>query len=102
MLDSIAKAWPKHTLNDDILMLRSDIAVKHRDYTKALDYLKEIVDKYGKDVLADDAVFKTAEIYEQYLKKPEEAKKYYEQLIIDYPGSTFVQTARQRLQAKPI
>lgn len=100
LLDSISKAWPKHTLNDDILMLRAEIATKHRDYTKALGYLQQIVKEYGKDVLADDAVFKMAEIYERYLNKPEEAKKYYEQLIIDYPGSTYVQTARQRLQAK--
>lgn len=98
VLDSISKVFPKHTLNDDILMLRSDIAVKHRDYTTALSYLKEVYEKYDKDVLADDAVFKTANIYDTYLKKPEEAAKFYEKLIMDYPGSTYIQTARQRLQ----
>lgn len=98
VLDSIAKVFPKHTLNDDILMLRSEIAVKHRDYTAALAYLKEVYEKYDKDVLADDAIFKTATLYDDYLKKPDEAAKFYERLIIDYPGSTYVQTARQRLQ----
>jgi len=101
LLDSVAKAFPKHTLNDDILMLRSDIAVKKRDYTTALAYLKEVYEKYDKDVLADDALFKTAVIYDEYLKKPEAALKFYEQLVIDYPGSTYVQTARQRIQKGP-
>jgi TolA-binding protein len=50
-------------------------------------------------VLGDDAVFKTAEIYDTELNQKAEAKKYYEQLIIDYPGSTYVQTARQKLEA---
>ncbi len=98
LLDSISAAFPQHPLNDDILMLRSKIAEKHHDYNKALGYLKNIYEQYGKDVLGDDAVFRMAQIYEQYLHQKDQAKHYYEQLIIDYPGSTFVQTARQKLQ----
>lgn len=97
LLDSINKAFPEHPLNDDILMLRADMALKHHDYEKALAYLKNIYEKYGKDVLGDDAVFKMAEIYQNDLHQNDQARHYYEQLIIDYPGSTFVQTARQRL-----
>jgi tetratricopeptide (TPR) repeat protein len=97
LLDSIANAYPKHPLNDDILMLRAKIADKHRDYPRELDYLRTIYEKYGKDVLGDDAVYKTALIYDTNLHKPEEARSFYEKLIIDYPGSTFVQTARARL-----
>lgn len=98
LLDSLSKAYPKHPLDDDILMLQAKLAEKHREYNKALDYLKTIYEKYGKDVLGDDAVFKTAEIYEKYLHDNSQAKHFYEQLIIDYPGSTFVQTARNRLE----
>ncbi|HXS35161.1 MAG TPA: tetratricopeptide repeat protein [Flavipsychrobacter sp.] len=98
LLDSISAAFPQHPLNDDILMLRSKIAEKHHDYNKALAYLKNIYEQYGKDVLGDDAVFRMAQIYEQYLHQNDQAKHYYEQLIIDYPGSTFVQIARQKLQ----
>ena len=97
LLDSISQAYPKHPLNDDILMLRAKMAVKHRDYNKALDYFKEVYEKFDKDVLADDAIFKTAELYEHYLKQPEKAKAFYEKLIFDFPGSTYVQTARVKL-----
>lgn len=98
LLDSISAAFPKHPLNDDILMLRAQLEEKQHNYTKALDYLKQIYAQYGKDVLADDAVFRSAEIYHQYLHQDGPAKDLYEKLIIDYPGSTFIQTARQRLQ----
>lgn len=97
LLDSINKAYPKHSLNDDILMLRADIALKHREFEKALDYLKTIYEQYGTDVLGDDAVYKMAEIYRNNLHQNDKAKHYYEQLIIDYPGSTYVQAARSKL-----
>jgi tetratricopeptide (TPR) repeat protein len=97
LLDSINKAFPEHPLKDDILLQRSRIALKHRDYIKALGYLKEIYEKHADDVLGDDAVFKTADIYENYLHQKDEATKFYEKLIINYPGSTYVQTARKQL-----
>ena len=97
LLDSINKAYPKHPLNDDIIMKRAEIAIKHHDYNKALTHLKNIYEQYGQDVLGDDAVFMMAELYQNNLHQPDQAKHYYEQLILDYPGSTYVQTARQRL-----
>ncbi|HRO41299.1 MAG TPA: tetratricopeptide repeat protein [Flavipsychrobacter sp.] len=97
LLDSISQTYPKHPLNDDIMMLRAKMAVKHRDYNKALDYLREVYEKFEKDVLADDAIFQTAEVYDHYLKQPDKAKEFYEKLILDFPGSTYVQTARAKL-----
>ena len=97
LMDSITRVFPKHPLNDDILMLRAKMAEQHHDFKAALAFLDKIHDKYGTDVLADDAVFKMAEIYRDDLNDPVNAKKYYEQLIIEYPGSTFVQSARTRL-----
>lgn len=99
LLDSIARVYPQHPLNDDILMQKAKLAEKHHDYNKALDYLKDIYVKYAKDVLGDDAVYETAVIYENNLHDMEKARHFYEQLIIDYPGSTYVQSARTKLAA---
>lgn len=99
LLDSIATAFPKNPLADDILLLKAKIAAKHRDFPKAIAYLKEITERYGKDVLADDALFRIAEINRNVLKNKEEARRFYEQLIIDYPGSSFIQQARKELKA---
>ncbi len=98
-LDSITTVYPKHPLQDDVLMLRASLAQKRHDYQKALGYYAAVIKDYGKDVLGDDAVFKTAETYERALKDAAKAKEFYEQLIIDYPGSTYVQIARNRLAA---
>ena len=98
LLDSIATAFPKHPLNDDILMAHAQIALKHHEFDKAIGYLTTIVEKYGQDILGDDALFMMAEIYRNNLLKNDLAKKYYEQLIIDFPGSTFIQIARQKLR----
>jgi tetratricopeptide (TPR) repeat protein len=99
VLDSIAQVYPKHPLQDDVLMLRASMAMKQHDFDKALGFYERVYKEFGKDVLGDDAVFKMAELYEQKLNKPQEAAHYYEQLIIDYPGSTYVQLARARLTA---
>lgn len=97
LLDSLSKVFPKHPLNDDIIMLRAQIARKHHDFAKAIEYLKFIYEKYGKDVLGDDAVYRMGEIYQNDLHQNAEAKQWYEQLLIDYPGSTYTQLARQHL-----
>lgn len=99
LLDSISNAFPEHPLKDDILMKKAMLAQKHREYDKAISFLALIHDKYGQDVLGDDAVFKMAGIYQDYLAKPEIAKKNYEMLITEYPGSTYIHSARNRLAA---
>eukprot|EP01012_Entosiphon_sulcatum_P018181 TRINITY_DN22918_c0_g2_i1.p1 TRINITY_DN22918_c0_g2~~TRINITY_DN22918_c0_g2_i1.p1 ORF type:complete len:478 (-),score=86.14 TRINITY_DN22918_c0_g2_i1:191-1471(-) len=99
LLDSIVANYPQHPLFDDILLQKAKLAQKHREYDKAIDYLTTIHAKHGKDVLGDDAVFRMADIYERYMNKPDDAKKYYEMLVVEYPGSTYVQTARNRLAA---
>lgn len=101
LLDSVAKAFPKNPLADDILLLHSKIAIKHKDFPKAIEYLKRILEQHSKDVLADDALFQIAEINRKFLGKNDEAKKLYEQLIIEYPGSSFVQQARAQLKVVP-
>ena len=97
LLDSISKFYPKHPLQDDIYMQLAKLKIKHKDYVNALNWLKKIVDEYKKDVLADDAVFLSAQIYEQYLMQLDKAKYFYESVLVDYPGSTFGQAARNQL-----
>lgn len=95
LLDSIAKADHKNPLQDDILMLRSKIAEKETRYNDAIGYLQAILDKYADDVLADDAVYHLALIYRDKIKDKKQALIYFEKLITDYPGSSYVQQARQ-------
>jgi thioredoxin-like negative regulator of GroEL len=98
-LDSIELIYPKHPLQDDILMERARIAMKKQDYSEAALQLQKITTQYADDVLADDALYHLAFINENYFSNKDEAKRLYEQLIIKYPGSTFINEARKRFRA---
>jgi predicted Zn-dependent protease len=96
-LDSIATQFPKHPLKDDLLMSRAEILIAQQQYPEALQYLDRIVTTYKDDVLADDALYKMALINEEKLKNIPEAKKLYERLVFDFPGSTYLLEARKRV-----
>lgn len=49
-------------------------------------------------IWADDAIFTLADLYERNLKDTEQAKKLYQKLINDYPGSMFTAEARKRFR----
>jgi tetratricopeptide (TPR) repeat protein len=98
LLDSIATHYPQSELQDDILLLRAKIALEEGRNTDAIAFLEKIVKSYGDDVLGDDAVFILATIFEERIKDIPKALEYYEKLITDYPGSTYIQTARIKYQ----
>jgi tetratricopeptide (TPR) repeat protein len=98
LLDSISTTFPETELQDDILMLRAKIALEEGRNTDAITFLETIITKYGEDVLGDDAVYKLATVYEERMKDIPKALEYYEKLITDYPGSTYIQVARIKYQ----
>ena len=95
LLDSIATEYPKHPLSDNLLMTRAKISIQKQEYNDAAKYLQKIVDQHAKDVLADDALYQLALLYEKNFDNKTEAQRLYEMLILDYPGSTFSERARK-------
>jgi tetratricopeptide (TPR) repeat protein len=93
-LDSINNMFPENSLNDDILFKKYQISYKQQNFEKAKLYLNELIEKYYADILADDAVFELAKLYEINLKNSAEAMKMYEKIILEYPGSIYVNDAR--------
>ena len=99
VLDSITTQFPQHPLMDDILMLKADMSEQRHDYPEAAMYLQKVVTQYAEDILADDAMFRLAVLNEERLSNKDEAKRLFEQVIIKYPGSTWVTQARKRFRA---
>ncbi len=97
-LDSILKAYPFHSLNDDILFKKYKIRFKQKRYLESEELLSLIVTKYNDDILADDANFYLGELYQYKLNDLEKAKKYYSELIEKFPGSSFTVEARKRFR----
>lgn len=96
LLDSLTGAFPENPLQDDMLLLRARIAEEEGRYQAAVGFLEKILASYGEDVLGDDAVFNLARLYDHQLSDREKAASYYEHLILHYPGSTYIQVARDR------
>lgn len=94
ILDSLFTINQKEPIVDDILMLKARNALSTKHTNVAIGYLKLIVEKYNDDVLADDALFQLAMLYQKELKDDKQAKLYLEQLIKQFPNSTYVQDAR--------
>lgn len=94
--DSIAEFYPYHTLMDDIYFRKAKIAVAKNRYNEAVGYLEKIVSEFNYESLVDDALIMLAGIYEEKLFNKDKAMEMYIRLIENYPGSLFVDEARQK------
>ena len=97
-LDSIAIAYPKNSLADDILIAKAKIYNNTNELAKSTIALKDLIANHPTSIWIDDALFMLADILENKLNEPEEAKKLYQQLVTDYPGSMFNAEARKRFR----
>ena len=95
-LDSIDIAFPKNSLTDDVLMSKAKIYIKTSEFAKAEENLKELIANHATSIWIDDAIFTLADLYEHQLNNIEAAKKLYQQLITDFPGSMLNSEARKR------
>jgi tetratricopeptide (TPR) repeat protein len=96
LLDTISISFPQHVLADDILMVKANMAIRQQDYNEAAKHFQRIIDQYADDVLADDALFQLAVIYQEQFNNTDEAKRLFEKLMVDFPGSSFVNESRKR------
>ena len=94
--DSILEINISHALFDEILMRKAQISIKQNNFIQADSLLQTVVNFYGHDILADDALFLLADLNETKLNNPDKAKVYYERILLDYSASLYVVEARKR------
>ena len=95
-LDDLYKEYRAATLKDDILFLEARIARQFGDYTLAIQKLDLLLQQHGKDILADDAAFQIAQLYDYQLKNREKAMEYYNKVITQYPNSIHTVESRKK------
>jgi len=98
LLDRFNIAFPGHSLSDDILLMRADIAERTGDYQAAAAFYQQVLADHYFDINADNALFRMAGLYEKQLNDQEKAQELYKQLMLDFPGSLFVVEARGRFR----
>ena len=97
-LDSILDIYKGHSLTDEILFKKSKIYLKNSEIQKAVAMLEKIETDFFYDILADDAIFTLAEIYQKKMKNMEKAKALYEKILLEYKGSIYTAEARKRFR----
>ena len=97
-LDSLLVAWPGHSLTDEIWFKQATIQAKNGNYAKAAELYTQVFQNYPDDILADDAMFRLAEMSELRMNDKEAAKTMYEMILTKYPGSLFTVEARKRFR----
>jgi tetratricopeptide (TPR) repeat protein len=96
IIDQILEEHKGAKIEDEALFKQGQLLEQQKNYEKAkLNYLK-ILDFFKEDILADNALFALAKLYDEQFEDKVLAKKYYEQLIFEYEDSIYFQEARKR------
>lgn len=94
--DQVSTAALSHPLFDEVLLQKAKIRIRQQRYAEADSLLSQLVALYAEDILADDALMLRAQLNEEQLGNPDQARECYERLILDYPTSLYVDQARRR------
>ena len=95
-LDSLLQKFPTHTLYDDALFKKAEIYFLQRRYQQADSLYGAVVAGFPTGIISDDAQFRRAQIHDRFLGDAQGAMLLYEELLKNYPGSTFAVDARKR------
>jgi len=98
ILDSMENIYVIHSIIDEVFYLKYQIYFKKQEYNKAAASLENIVKDHSFDILADEAVFKLAELEENFLDNSTRAQELYQNLFTKYPGSIYVVESRNRFR----
>ena len=85
-------------IEDEALLQQAHLYERIFQYDKAETNYQKIIAEYKEDILADDAYFFLAKLYQGPLNLPEQAKAMYEQLIYDFSDSIYFVEARKRFR----
>tara|TARA_R110002020_G_scaffold72209_10_gene185891 strand:- start:16930 stop:18789 length:1860 start_codon:yes stop_codon:yes gene_type:complete len=98
-LEDILTNHKGEKIEDEALLKQGEIYEKQGKYQQAeANYLK-IIEFYNEDILADDAHYRLAKIYEDKLGQPDKAKAQYEAIIFNFADSIYFVDARKKYRA---
>ncbi len=97
-LDSLINQFPSHVLMDDAWFLKGKLYQRMMKYDKAIQCYQYVVDNYYNDILADNALFAMADLYDKTLNDKTKAMDLYKKIMIDFPASIYKMEARLRFR----
>ena len=97
-LEQILKDHKGEKIEDEALLKQGELLEKIKDYDAAKFNYQKIIEFYANDILADDAYFALAQLYEHQFNDNEKAKEHYEKIIYNYQDSYYFPIARKNFR----
>jgi len=94
VLDSISQTFPDNSLADDVYFRKAGVFQKQGKYEEAAKLYDAIVKNYSWEILADNALYQLALLYENKLNRKADAKELFKKMMTDYPVSVYVVDSR--------
>lgn len=98
VLEDILTNHKGESIEDEALLKQGEIFEKLGEFHKAESNYQKIIEFYSDDILADDAYYRLAKLYEEKLDLPQKAKQAYEQIIFNYADSIYFVEARKKFR----
>ncbi|WP_370323656.1 tetratricopeptide repeat protein [Flavobacterium sp. ASW18X] len=98
LLGTILEEHKGQQIEDEALLKQAELLEAKKKFDDArFNYIK-IIEFFSDGILADDAHFKLAQLYEQHLNEPEKAMPLYEKIIYNYQDSYYFPQARKHFR----
>jgi outer membrane protein assembly factor BamD (BamD/ComL family) len=98
ILDTLEIGFYGHSLQDEVHWMRARIWLAQSEFDKAREELKILVEEYGQDIWADNALAEWAKLERDHYYNDEEALRLYQTVLTDHPDSFFTEEARLQIR----
>lgn len=98
ILNMIPFKYANHSLTDEVLFLKGKVKEEQGEFRQALSFYKQVYEGFSFDILADNSLYKAAEIHYNVFGETELAKALYEQIILNHTSSLFAVEARKKFE----
>lgn len=95
---SILKKFKGQEIESVTLLRLGRVYEKLGDYTQALTQYQDIIANHSDGIYIDEALYFSAEIYNNDLKQPDKAKALYEKIIFSHQDSIYFIDARRKFR----
>ena len=95
---SILKSFKEQQIEAVTMLRLGKIYEKSNEYNLALPQYQNIIDHHADGIYIDEALYFSAEIYNNRLQQPEKAKPLYEKIIFNHQDSIYFVEARKKFR----
>lgn len=98
LLDSILTTHSNDPIADEAFLKKGKFLIHQQDYVGAIKNYQTLIDKYTDSFHCDLAKFRIGEVYESGLGDYHQAIREYEEFLVAYPNSMFIDEVRRKIR----